>query len=176
MPWTLFCSLEQSRINIYLSYLWQILKSLPGLLFNCSLWDHYFSYSLPQTPTLVLGSSKAPYYWLLLLLCGFPSSECTHLWRSGVYTSNRAMWPLAHSEVKPLCSFHISQDFIVVYLSLLFDFWIFSYLLYQTIKQAAIQRHLKKITHNLPALSYQLLPFLFLCSPCPYKTYFTWLS
>lgn len=39
-------------------------------LFNFSLWDHYFSYSLPQTPTLVLGSSKAPYYWLLLYYVG----------------------------------------------------------------------------------------------------------
>lgn len=90
-------------------------------------------------------SSKTPPPDHCLIKRGTPTSLPPATW----------YWPhLTHSQLKPLCSFHISQDFTVLILvySLILDFLLFA--LYHTINtRAAIRRNFLKTspTISLPS-------------------------
>lgn len=104
MQWTLSCYLEQFRINIYLSSMWQILKSPPRPLLNCSL--EIITSLIHSSQTLTLAGSYAgdtvhdPQKHLVTGHCFIV--RVSFLWthpppKIRVYTSiNRAMWHLAH--------------------------------------------------------------------------------
>lgn len=89
---------------------------------------------------------------IVALLCGLLSFECTHLPRSGVYTTiNRTMWHLAHIIVTANLNLYIvftqaraSLLLIFIY-SLTLDFLLFA--LYHTINtRAAIKRSKRNIS------------------------------
>lgn len=108
---------------------------------------------------------------IVALLCGLLSFECTHLPRSGVYTTiNRTMWHLAHIIVMANLNLYIvftqaraSLLLIFIY-SLTLDFLLFA--LYHTINtRAAIKRNFLKNHSQSHCLPISIVTFLFLSIP-----------
>lgn len=128
--WTLFCSLEQSRINIYLSCKWQIVRVFP-LTVLCMIIISLIPSSQTRTLCLVLcwahspRPSKTLCYWSLLYYVGFlPLNEPTSQDLEFILLLIEPcdIWFKLYPQPIPLYSFHMSQNFILIDFTLLFDF------------------------------------------------------